>query len=187
MNGKCSIITSRCQKTASQPSHNKQITSWGQLHILREVLKRSAKYVERFTHLFHEITFTSALCALKEVNGDFPTRVSQIAMFPSTEQEANTSDSVGLHYIDKSWKKSSYKIELLIGKPFVSYHMSLDSDTKYHIGFNYLFIGRMCTCRSSTLAECPTKGLGSTFHVESDAGSHKWMQLLQSPLKWKGN
>lgn len=55
----------------------------------------------RFKHLFQEITFTSASCALKEVAGDFPRRISHIAMFPSTEQEANTSGSVGLHCKDK--------------------------------------------------------------------------------------
>jgi len=36
------------------------------------------------------MTFTSALCALKDAAGDFPKRISQIAMFPSTEQEAKT-------------------------------------------------------------------------------------------------
>jgi len=36
------------------------------------------------------MTFTSALCALKDAAGDFPKRISQIAMLPSTEQEAKT-------------------------------------------------------------------------------------------------
>jgi hypothetical protein len=43
------------------------------------------------------MTFTSALCALKDAAADFPKRVSQIAIVPSTEQEANTLASVGLH------------------------------------------------------------------------------------------
>lgn len=55
-------------------------------------------------YLFHEITLTSALCALKEAAGDFPKRTSHIAIFPSTEQEANTSCSVGLHCMGNGWK-----------------------------------------------------------------------------------
>lgn len=47
------------------------------------------------------MTFTSALCALKDVAADFPKRVSQIAIVPSTEQEANTLGSVGLHCTEK--------------------------------------------------------------------------------------
>lgn len=41
----------------------------------------------------------------------------------------------------------------------------------------------MHTCKSSTLAVCPTNGLGSIFHVESDDGSHRWIKFLQSPRK----
>lgn len=48
-------------------------------------------------NLFHEITFTSALCAFIDAAGFFPNRISQMAMLPSTEQEANTKGSVGLH------------------------------------------------------------------------------------------
>lgn len=51
---------------------------------------------------FHEITLTSASCALKEAAGDLPSLVSHIDIVPSTEQEANTSASVGLHYKDRS-------------------------------------------------------------------------------------
>lgn len=51
-------------------------------------------------YLFHDMTLTSALCALKDVAGDFPKRVSHIAILPSTEQEAKTSGSVGLHCMD---------------------------------------------------------------------------------------
>lgn len=51
----------------------------------------------RYKHLFHVITFTSALCALIEIAGDFPERVSQMAIFPSTEHEAKTDGSAGLH------------------------------------------------------------------------------------------
>lgn len=51
---------------------------------------------------FHEITLTSASCALKETAGDLPSLVSHIDIVPSTEQEANTSASVGLHYKDRS-------------------------------------------------------------------------------------
>lgn len=39
-----------------------------------------------------------------EVAGDFPKRVSHIAIVLSTEQEANTKGSVGLHC--KMWKKT---------------------------------------------------------------------------------
>lgn len=52
-------------------------------------------------HLFHEMTLTSEACASTEIAGDFPIRVSQIAIFLSTEEEAKTSDSVGLHYKGK--------------------------------------------------------------------------------------
>lgn len=48
-------------------------------------------------HLFHDITLTSALCAWIEVVGDFPTRISQNAIVPSTEQDANSSLFFGLH------------------------------------------------------------------------------------------
>lgn len=41
----------------------------------------------------------------------------------------------------------------------------------------------MHTCKSSTLAVCPTNGLGSIFHAESDDGSHRWIKFLQSPRK----
>lgn len=50
-----------------------------------------------FAHRFHDITLTSVLCALIESAGLFPRRESHMAIFPSTEQEAKTSASVGLH------------------------------------------------------------------------------------------
>lgn len=52
-----------------------------------------------FINLFQVITFTSASCALIDAAGDFPIRISHIAMFLSTEQEANTEGSVGLHCV----------------------------------------------------------------------------------------
>lgn len=116
-------------------------------------------------HLFHVITFTSALCALIETAGDFPRRVSQIAILPSTEHEAKTYGSVGLHCKEV---KETIKIEQRAS--FSSFW------TSSHRNGN-----AMCTCKSSTLAVWPTKGLASTFHVESDAGSHRWIEFLQSP------
>lgn len=63
------------------------------MHIKQIQLKKE----ESYKHLFHVMTFTSALCALIETAGDFPARVSQIATVPSTEDEAKTHGSVGLH------------------------------------------------------------------------------------------
>lgn len=58
------------------------------------------------------------------------------------------------------------------------------------IFFFFFFEERKCdhlelkyTCRSSTLAECPTNGAASTFHEVPDEGSHKWIKFLQSPYK----
>jgi len=58
------------------------------------------------------MTFTSALCALKDSAGDFPSRISQTATLPSTEHEANTFSSAGLHWnkeTDCSAKRKWYK------------------------------------------------------------------------------
>lgn len=52
-----------------------------------------------FIDLFQDITFTSALCAFIDAAGDFPMRISHIAIFLSTEQDANTEGSVGLHCV----------------------------------------------------------------------------------------
>lgn len=68
-----------------------------------------------FKNLFHVMTFTSALCALIEAAGDFPKRLSQIAIFPSTEHEANTKGSVGLHCIESKKKKKTKIIILRVG------------------------------------------------------------------------
>lgn len=116
-----------------------------------------------FKNLFHVMTFTSALCALIEAAGDFPKRLSQIAIFPSTEHEANTKGSVGLHCIKKNNNKKIHHFESQMP--------------------NKIIIVLQHTCKSSTLSVCPTKGLLSIFHVEPDAGSHKWILFLQSPIK----
>ena len=48
-------------------------------------------------HLFQDITLISALWALIDMAEPSRRRVSQIRRVPSTEQEAKTSASVGLH------------------------------------------------------------------------------------------
>ena len=66
-------------------------------------LSYSTHKINRFfdlIYLFHEITFTSALWALIDIRGSFPVRTSHIDIVPSTEQEANTLASVGLHCKD---------------------------------------------------------------------------------------
>lgn len=129
-------------------------------------------------NLFHEMTFTSVLCAFIHAAGVFPNRISQIAMLPSTEQEANTKGSVGLHCTITS------DGILITGLNHVSrqyiYPFLMDNQSR-----RYKFRVLLHTCRSSTLPVCPTKGVLSTFHVEPDTGSHRWIELLQSPVKMK--
>ena len=92
-NRKSPIITSRGQHTASEPNWNHALQS--KVVAYSKIGRCTEKYcnqgaILRFKHLFHDMTLTSALCALKEAAGDLPRRVSHIAIFPSTEQEANT-------------------------------------------------------------------------------------------------
>jgi len=114
----------------------------------------------RCTYLFHEITFTSAIWAFIEIQGFFPVRISHIAIVPSTEQEANTSASVGLHCKDISYNSWDNHIQ---GNILITWYI-----IQWH------------ACRSSTLAVCPTNGFASTFQLFW-VGSHRWMHLLQSP------
>lgn len=55
-------------------------------------------------YLFHDITLTSVLYAFIVAVGDLFFRVSHILILPSTEQEANTQGSTGLHCIRGSHK-----------------------------------------------------------------------------------
>ena len=94
-NWETAIITPRSYHAASKPDKADQ-------NVCKIVCSRSystskINIVSHSTYLFHEITFTSALWALTEIQGFFPVRISHIDIVPSTEQEANMSASVGLH------------------------------------------------------------------------------------------
>ncbi len=58
------------------------------------------KCKENQFYLFQEMTLTSASWALMEMADCSRWRVSHIRRVPSTEHDANTSASVGLHYIE---------------------------------------------------------------------------------------
>lgn len=61
--------------------------------------------------MFHEITLTSASCAFMVAPGDFPKRVSHMATVPSTEHEAKTLGTVGLHCTNIGKSISQHRIK----------------------------------------------------------------------------
>ena len=103
-----SILRSRIENVPSSlPDANIQLASLikktTKVTKLLSVQNSLIEPVSYDTNLFHEITLTSVLCALIEAAGDFPKRVSHIAIVVSTELEANTNGSVGLHCIEKKF------------------------------------------------------------------------------------
>ena len=94
-NWETAIITPRSYHAASKPDKAGQNAC--KIVCSRSYSTNKINKVSHSTYLFHEITFTSALWALTEIQGFFPVRISHIDIVPSTEQEANMSASVGLH------------------------------------------------------------------------------------------
>jgi hypothetical protein len=67
------------------------------------------------------------------------------------------------------------------GTPLQGYtYISWDNHIQGNIWTGTWYIIQWHAWRSSTLAECPTNGFASTFQLVG-VGSHRWMDLLQSP------